>query len=116
MKATYRKTILPNGLKVLTERIPCFRSASIGIWVNIGTGYEGPKQCGFSHFIEHMVFKGTENLTARQIAEIFDTVGGKLNAFTEKEQTCFYARVVDTHIPLAIEILADMLQHSLFNP
>jgi len=116
MKAIYRKTILPNGLKVITEKLPHVRSVSIGIWVNVGGRNEGPKQCGLTHFIEHMVFKGTKNRTARQIAETFDGIGGQLNAFTEKEQTCYYSRVVDTYLPLAIEVMADMIQNSLFGP
>lgn len=115
MKEKYNKTILPNGIKVITESLPNFHSVSIGVWVNVGTRFENSGQYGASHFIEHMVFKGTKTKSARDIAEIFDSIGGQLNAFTEKEQTCFYARVVDSHLPLAIEIIADMLQNSVFD-
>jgi len=112
----YNKTLLHNGIKVISEQIPFFRSASIGIWINAGSWDEKPENCGISHFIEHALFKGTEKLNARQIAEIMDSVGGHLNAFTEKEQTSLYAKVVDTHIPLAIEILADMLRNPKLDP
>ncbi|MCL5036557.1 MAG: insulinase family protein, partial [Chloroflexi bacterium] len=116
IKATYKKTVLPNGMKVITEKLPIFRSVSIGVWVNVGTRCEKVSQNGYSHFLEHMTFKGTKSRSAREIAEIFDSVGGQLNAFTEKEQTCYYARVVDKYLPLSIEIIADMLQNSLFDP
>jgi len=112
----YNKTILDNGIKVISEQIPHFRSASIGIWVQAGSWDETPENSGISHFMEHIFFKGTERLSARQIAEIMDGVGGHLNAFTEKEQTALYAKVVDTHIPLALEILADMLINPKLDP
>lgn len=112
----FNKTILGNGIKILTEEINEFKSASIGVWVHAGPHMETPEQNGISHFIEHMMFKGTENHTATEIAEIMDSVGAHLNAFTEKEQTCYYTRVVDHHIPLAVDILADMFNNSLFDP
>lgn len=112
----YRKTVLKNGIRVITEEIPFFKSASIGLWVSAGSRNERASVNGISHFIEHMLFKGTKTRSATDIAEIMDSVGGQLNAFTEKEQTCYYARVIDRHIPLALELLADMLLNSVFDP
>lgn len=111
----YKKTILDNGLKVLTEYIPGFRSVSLGIWINIGSKYETEKQNGMSHFIEHLMFKGTRKYSAKDIAKIMDTLGGMLNAFTEKEQTCYYAKVSDYHLEEAVELLSEMLLHSVFD-
>jgi predicted Zn-dependent peptidase len=112
----YNKTVLKSGIKVITEEIPFFKSATIGIWVNSGSKDETPSTNGMSHFIEHMMFKGTNRYNATEIAEIMDSVGGQLNAFTEKEQTCYYVRVIDRHVGLALELLADMLLNSLFDP
>lgn len=112
----YNKTVLDNGIKILTEEINEFKSATIGIWVDTGPKFETDSDRGISHFIEHMMFKGTKKHTATDIAEIMDTVGGHLNAFTEKEQTCYYVRVVDKHVPLAIEMMSDMILNSLFDP
>lgn len=112
----FNKTILDNGIKVLTEEINEFKSASIGVWVHAGPRNENRKINGISHFIEHMMFKGTERYSATDIAEIMDSVGGHLNAFTEKEETCYYTRVVDKHVPLAMDILADMFINSKFDP
>lgn len=110
----YQTVTLGNGVKVLTEDIPHVRSVVIGIWVNVGSRDEDPPVAGISHFIEHMMFKGTEKRTARDIAEELDAVGGQLNAFTTKEYTCYYARVQDKHFDLAVDILFDMLFHSRF--
>lgn len=112
----YQKTTLDNGLRVITEEIPHVRSASIGVWVAAGSTWETPGNMGISHFIEHLLFKGTERRSARQIAREIDGRGGNLNAFTSKEHTCYYARVLDEHLPAALDVLADMLQHSLFDP
>lgn len=109
------KTVLKNGITVLTEHISEFNSCSVGIWVNAGSRYENERQSGISHFLEHMFFKGTENRSAVQISEDMDGVGGQLNAFTEKETTCFYARVIDKHLDQACDILADMMFHSVFD-
>jgi predicted Zn-dependent peptidase len=111
----YKRTILSNGIKVITEEIPFFKSASIGIWINSGSKDEREEKTGISHFVEHMMFKGTNRYNAREIAEIMDSVGGQLNAFTEKEQTCYYVRVIDRHVPLALDLLADMLLNSTFD-
>lgn len=112
----YNKTVLDNGVTVLTEEIQEFKSASIGLWVDAGPKFENDENRGISHFIEHMLFKGTTNHTATEIAEIMDTVGGHLNAFTEKEQTCYYVRVVDKHIAMSLDMLTDMLLNSLYDP
>ncbi|MFC4617392.1 M16 family metallopeptidase [Camelliibacillus cellulosilyticus] len=104
-----------NGVRVLLEKIPSVRSVTIGIWIGTGSRYENEAINGISHFIEHMLFKGTGTRTARDIAEAFDRIGGQVNAFTSKEYTCLYARVLDTHAEYAINILADMLFHSAFD-
>ena len=106
---------MPNGLRVIGERIPHFRSASVGLWVGTGSQHETPAEAGLSHFLEHMVFKGTEKRTARQIAEEMDAVGGQLNAFTSKECTCFYAKTVDEHLPLAMDVVCDLATHPSFD-
>jgi len=110
-----RTTTLPNGLRVLTERMSHVRSATVGVWCDVGSSFEPPPRRGISHLLEHMVFKGTSRRTARDIAEQMDAVGGELNAMTDKESTCFYAHVVDRHVPLAIDVLADMLQFARFD-
>src|ERR1700692_3289140 len=92
------------------------RSASLGIWADVGSAAESREQRGVSHLVEHMVFKGTERRAAREIAETMDAVGGNLNAFTDKETTCYYAKVIDHHVPLAIDVLGDMFLHSVFDP
>lgn len=112
----YRKTTLPGGIRVITESMPAVRSATIGIWADVGSSAEVPERRGISHAVEHMLFKGTTQRTARQIAETMDGVGGNLNAFTDKETTCYYAKVIDRHIPLAMDVLCDMFLHSLFAP
>lgn len=107
---------LPNGLRVVGERIEHFRSVSVGLWIGTGSQYEYFNESGVSHFLEHMVFKGTQRRTARQIAEEMDAVGGQLNAFTAKECTCFYAKTVDEHLPLAADIVCDLATHPTFDP
>lgn len=111
----YQKTILSNGIRVITEAIPYLKSVSIGIWVTTGSRDEGPHENGISHFIEHLLFKGTERRTAFDIAKEIDSVGGTLNAFTGREYTCFYAKVIDKNLPLAIDLLSDIFLHSLMN-
>lgn len=99
---------LPNGLRVIGERLPYLRSVSVGVWLRVGSMMETPQENGLSHFLEHMVFKGTESRTTRQIAEEMDAVGGQINAFTGKDCTCFYAKVIDEDLPLAMDILSDL--------
>ena len=101
--------LLPNGLRVVGERLPYLRSVSIGAWMHVGSMMETHEESGLSHFLEHMVFKGTEKRTARQIAEEMDAVGGQLNAFTGRDCTCFYAKVIDENLELAVDILADLV-------
>lgn len=109
----YRE-VLSNGMRVVIEEIASVRSVSLGIWVGTGSRDENPATNGITHFIEHMMFKGTEKLSARQIAEMFDGIGGQVNAFTSKEYTCYYAKVLDEHFGLAMSTLADMLLRSKF--
>ena len=111
----HRKTTLPNGLRVLTETMPAVRSATVGVWADVGSAVETEERRGISHLVEHMLFKGTQRRSARQIAETMDGVGGNLNAFTDKETTCYYAKVIDRHVPLALDVLADMFLHSAFD-
>ena len=113
---TFDQITLPNGLRIIGERIPHFRSVSVGLWLGSGSQFETVEEAGVSHFLEHMVFKGTEKRTARQIAEEMDAVGGQLNAFTAKECTCFYAKVVDEHLPLAMDVICDLATHPAFDP
>ncbi len=101
--------LLPNGLRVVGERLPYLRSVSIGAWMHVGSMMERPEENGLSHFLEHMVFKGTVKRTARQIAEEMDAVGGQLNAFTGRDCTCFYAKVIDEDLELAVDILSDLV-------
>ena len=111
----YDQIKLSNGLTLIGERLPHFRSVSIGVWIGAGSQYETREENGLSHFLEHMLFKGTEKRTARDIAEVMDEVGGQLNAFTAKECTCFYAKVIDEHTELAMDVLSDMVLHSAFD-
>ena len=108
--------LLPNGLRVVGERLPYLRSVSVGAWMHVGSMMELPEESGLSHFLEHMVFKGTEKRTARQIAEEMDAVGGQLNAFTGRDCTCFYAKVIDENLELAVDILADLVIHATMDP
>lgn len=104
-----------NGLRIVLENIPAVRSVTIGVWVLTGSRNETKQGNGISHFLEHMFFKGTKTRTAQDIAEAFDAIGGQVNAFTSKEYTCFYAKVIDTHKEYALEILADMFFNSSFD-
>ena len=113
---TVRKTVHPSGLRIVTEEIPNVRSAAFGIWVNVGSRDESPKVAGASHFLEHLLFKGTKTRTALEISSAIEAVGGEMNAFTSKEYTCFHARVIDTDLPLAIDVIADLITSSLGRP
>jgi len=110
-----RSSTLPNGMLVLSEQMAHVRSATVGVWCDVGSAAETPERRGISHLLEHMVFKGTTRRTARAIAEEMDAFGGELNAMTDKEATCFYAHVVDRRLPEAVDVLADMLQNALFD-
>src|SRR5438094_4508893 len=111
----FAKTVLDNGIRVVSQEMPDHRSVSLGIWVENGSRHEARHENGISHFIEHLLFKGTERRTAAQIAEEMDAVGGVLNAFTSKEHTCYYAKVLDENLPLAIDLLTDIFLHSSFD-
>jgi len=115
VKTVYKKTVLPNGVRIITEKIDYVRSVSIGLWIGAGSRDEREGYEGISHFIEHMLFKGTKNRTARDLAESLESVGGQLNAFTTKEYTCFYAKVLDEDMDLANDVLSDMFFNSLFD-
>ena len=110
----YVKRILPNGVRLITERIDNMRTVSVGIWVGNGSRYEPAELGGVSHFIEHMIFKGTEKRSARHIAIAIDALGGQANAFTDKECTCYYMKVLDSRLKNAVALLADMFLHSRF--
>lgn len=111
----FHKTVLDNTIRILSEEMPNARSVSLGIWVENGSRHEPRHQNGISHFIEHLLFKGTERRSAARIAEEMDAVGGVLNAFTGKEYTCYYSKVLDEHLPLAIDLLSDIFLHSVFD-
>ena len=112
----YIEKTLSNGLTVILENIPYVKSVSVGIWAGVGSRAEEPSVNGLSHFAEHMLFKGTKKRTARDIAEETDFMGGNLNAFTSRECTCYYAKVIDRDIEAALDILSDMYKNSLFAP
>src|SRR5882762_6276844 len=110
-----QKHVLPNGLVVLTETMPHVRSVSVGVWVRNGSRCELLEENGLAHFIEHMVFKGTERRSAEAIAREMDSIGGMLDAFTSKEQICFNAKVLDEHLPIAFDVIADLILRPKFN-
>jgi len=111
----FGKTVLDNGIRVTSEEMGNVRSVSLGVWVENGSRHEPRHQNGISHFVEHLLFKGTERRSAALIAQEIDSVGGVLNAFTSKEYTCYYAKVLDEHLPLAIDLLTDIFLHSVFD-
>ncbi|MFJ9807213.1 M16 family metallopeptidase [Streptomyces sp. NPDC101158] len=110
---TVRRTTLPGGLRIVTETLPSVRSATFGIWAHVGSRDETPALNGATHYLEHLLFKGTHKRSALDISAALDAVGGEMNAFTAKEYTCYYARVLDTDLPLAIDVVCDMLTGSL---
>jgi predicted Zn-dependent peptidase len=111
----YRKLVLDNGMRVVTERIPTLKSVTVGIWVNTGSRDEQLSQAGYSHFIEHMFFKGTRSRSATEISREIDGLGGEMNAFTTRETTTFYVKVLDQQLQQALELLADLFHHSRFD-
>jgi predicted Zn-dependent peptidase len=112
----YRKTVLRNGIRILTEQLPYVHSVSTGIWVNVGSRDEREDELGITHFIEHMLFKGTQRRTALDIAKELDSIGGFANAFTSKEHVCFHAKVLSTHLPIVVDVLTDIFLNSVFAP
>jgi predicted Zn-dependent peptidase len=111
----FGKTNLDNGIRIITERIPHARSVTMGVWVNVGARDELSEESGLSHFIEHMIFKGTQKRTAIDIAKEFDAIGGQCNAFTSKENTCYHAKVMDTHLTTSVALLSDIFLNSDFD-
>ncbi|HET9087742.1 MAG TPA: pitrilysin family protein, partial [Acidobacteriaceae bacterium] len=111
-----RRTQLSNGLVILTERMEHVRSVSMGVWVKTGSRDEQPEINGVSHFVEHMVFKGTKSRSAKNIAREVDAIGGNLDAFTSKENICFNVKVLDEHVPKALDVLTDLVMHPVFAP
>ena len=112
--SSYKKTILPNGLRIVSEELSHVRSVSVGVWIDVGSRDESTLLNGISHFIEHMVFKGTSNRSVKEIARSLESVGGYMNAFTGKEHTCYYARVLDEFTELAIDVLSDLALNPTF--
>jgi predicted Zn-dependent peptidase len=110
---TVRRAVHASGLRIVTEEVPSVRSAAVGIWVNVGSRDETPATAGASHFLEHLLFKGTTSRTALEISSSIESVGGEMNAFTSKEYTCFYARVIDTDLPMAINVVSDLITSSI---
>ncbi|MDX6347471.1 MAG: hypothetical protein QOF84_2261 [Streptomyces sp.] len=110
---TVRRSVLPGGLRIVTETLPTVRSATFGIWAGVGSRDETPSLNGATHYLEHLLFKGTKRRSALEISSVIDAVGGEMNAFTAKEYTCYYARVLDRDLPLAIDVVCDMLTGSL---
>src|ERR687887_1925959 len=110
-----QKEILANGLTLLTESMPHVRSVAMGVWLKRGSRHEPREQSGISHFIEHMVFKGTSHRSAEQIAAEVDQIGGHMDAFTAKEYASFHLKVLDEHLPLAVDILGDIVLNPLFD-
>src|SRR6201995_5935764 len=115
-ESTVRRTVLPGGLRVVTEFLPSVRSVALGIWVGVGSRDEDEPHAGATHYLEHLLFKGTRKRTALDISAAMDAVGGELNAFTAKEYTCYYARVLDADLPFAIGGLRDMGPSPLIKP
>jgi predicted Zn-dependent peptidase len=111
-----RRSVLPGGLRVITEFLPSVRSVALGIWVGVGSRDEDISHAGATHYLEHLLFKGTGRRSALEISSVMDAVGGEMNAFTAKEYTCYYARVLDEDLPLAIDVLSDMVTSSLITP
>jgi len=111
-----RRTVLPGGLRVVTEYVPAVRSASVGVWVNVGSRDEGPRVAGAAHFLEHLLFKATPTRDSVQIAQSIDAVGGELNAFTSREHTCYYAHVLDEDLEMAVDLVADVVLNGVCAP
>ena len=113
--ALVRRTVLPSGLRIVTESVPGVRSVSFGVWVGVGSRDESPRQMGSAHFLEHLLFKGTRRRSAWEISSAIEAVGGEMNAFTTKEYTCYYARVLDTDTALAVDVICDVVTNGLLD-
>src|SRR3978361_1739499 len=110
-----KRTVLPGGLRIVTEAMPGVRSASVGVWVGVGSRDETPSVAGASHFLEHLLFKGTRTRSGLEIAGAMDAVGGEFNAFTEKEHTCYYATVLDDELALAVDMICDVVLNAVIS-
>src|SRR5574339_1078363 len=110
------REVLDNGLRLITESMPHVRSVTIGVWLTRGSRHEAPEEGGIAHFVEHMLFKGTESRSAEDIAQAIDSIGGQLDAFTAKEYASYYIKVLDEHLPLALDILSDIVLNPAFTP
>jgi len=108
-----KRSVHSSGLRIVTEEVPSVRSAAVGIWVNVGSRDEAPATAGASHFLEHLLFNGTTTRTALEISSSIESVGGEMNAFTSKEYTCFYARVLDADLPMAMDVVSDVVTSAL---
>src|SRR5262245_46909168 len=115
-ECTYRKTVTPSGITLVTERVPGRRSVALGVWVRSGARDEPFERLGISHFIEHMMFKGTERRDARAIAQSLESLGGHLDAFTGREQVCYFARALSEHLPQVVDVVSDIVCCSRFAP
>src|SRR5688572_9260398 len=113
-QTTIVRDVLPNGLRILTEQMPHVRSVSVGVWLARGSRHEPASQSGIAHFVEHMLFKGTGTRSAEDIAQTIDSIGGQMDAFTAKEYASYYIKVLDEHLPLAVEVLADIVMRPAF--
>ncbi|MGB0440200.1 MAG: M16 family metallopeptidase, partial [Paracoccaceae bacterium] len=113
---TVRTATLDNGFRIVTEHMPGLQSASVGVWVTAGGRHERPEQNGIAHFLEHMAFKGTKRRNALQIAEAIEDVGGYINAYTSREVTAYYARVLQADVALALDVIGDILLNPVFDP
>ena len=116
MNNNVRVTTLDNGFRIVTERMPGLKSASLGVWVSAGCRNERLQQNGIAHFLEHMAFKGTKKRNALQIAEAIEDVGGYINAYTSREMTAYYVRVLEDDVPLALDVISDIVLNSVFDP
>ena len=112
---SYNKTILDNGISLVSEKIPSANSVCLGVWVKVGSRYENSDNNGISHFIEHMIFKGSKKRSSFEIAKSIESVGGNLNAFTGRELTCYFVHMLSKELPMAVEILSDIIENPLFN-
>jgi predicted Zn-dependent peptidase len=116
MRVVWQKSVLDNKIRVISEKIDSVRSITLGVWIDVGSRDEDEKENGISHFIEHMLFKGTKKRSTKEIALALESLGGTLNAFTSRENTCLYAKVLDEHLEIALDVLSDLLLNPLFNP
>ena len=110
------REVLDNGLRLITESMPHVRSVTIGVWLTRGSRDESDERSGIAHFVEHMLFKGTDTRSAEDIAQSIDSIGGQLDAFTAKEYASYYIKVLDDHLPFAVEVLSDIVMHPAFSP